>query len=73
MALNSKKMNFEELENLLLGEAETLLWKEIERHLVEAFFTTDGMKLSLDYSIHLFMRGVFVILRALTVGKQWIK
>lgn len=46
MALNSKKMNFEELENLLLGEAETLLWKEIERHLVEAFFTTDGMKLS---------------------------
>ena len=42
-----KKMNFEELENLLLGEAETLLWKEIERHLVASIFhNCDGMKLS---------------------------
>lgn len=31
-------MNFEELENLLLGEAESLLWKEIERHLVASIF-----------------------------------
>lgn len=47
--LNSKKMSFEELENPLLGEAETLLQKEIERDLVASIFhNCDGMKLSFE-------------------------
>ena len=70
-----KKMNFEELENLLLGEAETLLWNEIERHLVASIFhNCDGMKLSFwIIASTCLCGGLFVILRALTVGKQWIK
>lgn len=45
MTLNSKEVNFEELENLLLGEAETLQ-KEVERDLAASIF--HGCDESLD-------------------------
>lgn len=50
LALNSKEVNIEELQNLLLGEAETLRQKGSGKGPgCSILLNCDGMKLSLDY------------------------